>query len=219
MVVFVGCAADPGDLAKVLLASPSPTGDVDASQQATVDAGSRPGYGSPDATTSTTNDDSSVTTPPVEDSSVGTAPGEDTSVVTPPGNDATTPPVEDGGTEVVDTGPPDAGFTGAGCAPGALIVVIPKSDASTCGHSGNFMAGNGTLGPVCVEFQGSVPGGWNASNASGCSITVTGGGTTQMVTGTAAAGTNQPAMPAGPDGFVYWNLTAGCIDFASIQCF
>jgi hypothetical protein len=89
---------------------------------------------------------------------------------------------------------------------------------SKCGNSGNLGA-SGTLGAVCVELHASVPDGWNVSNAGpigaspGCTITLTGGGKTQM-----AMGNGQP-MPVGADGYVYWNLTAGCINYVAIACF
>jgi hypothetical protein len=108
-----------------------------------------------------------------------------------------------------------------GCAAGALVVALVAKAPCGSTPSGGF-APSATVGPltqaVCVTFMGSVPDGWNASNVSGCSVTVTGGGATQMITGTAAQG-NQPAMPAGTDGFVYWNFTAGCMNYGSVQCF
>jgi hypothetical protein len=39
-----------------------------------------------------------------------------------------------------------------------------------------------------------------------------------MLTGAQDMG-NQPAMAAGADGFVYWNFTAGCMNYGSVQCF
>jgi len=35
-----------------------------------------------------------------------------------------------------------------------------------------------------------------------------------------AAATNaQPPMTPGADGYVYWNLTAGCINYVSVYCY
>jgi hypothetical protein len=90
--------------------------------------------------------------------------------------------------------------------------------SGSCGNTGN-LATSGTLPAVCIQFKGSVPAHWAASNTTAaCSITVTGGGTTQMVTGAAAANP-QPPMAAGADGYVYWNLTAGCVNYSAIYCY
>jgi hypothetical protein len=99
-------------------------------------------------------------------------------------------------------------------------LVVPIVASGACGSTvGGFSPTYGHLTqPVCVTLKGSVPAGWNASNVADCNVTVTGGGATQTLTGVAAAG-NQPAMPAGSDGFVYWNFTAGCWNYGSVQCF
>ncbi|MGD0674854.1 MAG: hypothetical protein ABSC94_05510 [Polyangiaceae bacterium] len=142
----------------------------------------------------------------------GSGPSKDASAPA----DASTRPV-DGSVRPADGSAPPADASASGCTAGATVVVLQPS--GTCGGTGNIVNGNGSLGAVCVEFHGSVPNGWNASNATGCSITLTGGGKTQTVTGAVAGAANQPPMPAGPDGYVYWNLTPGCVDYAAIQCY
>jgi hypothetical protein len=86
---------------------------------------------------------------------------------------------------------------------------------TTCGGGGisNFNA----LGAVCVKFQGNITG-WNASNAQGRTITVT-GATTQTVTGSSGV-PNQPGLTAGPDGYVYWNFTptSSCCAYTGMSC-
>jgi hypothetical protein len=245
--ILGACAADPGDAAKPDQATVPVVPATDSGSPMTTDededgpsyaAGDGSAVTAPpsgddataplesDASTTGASDTSSgpeVSPMPTDDATPEDAPtaardtgaGPSDASTTPAGDgaspDAGTAPRQDAG----DAAPPPAD-AGAGCAPGAMVVVMMPS--GTCGNSGNILSGNGTLGTVCVEFHGSVPEGWNASNASGCSITLTGGGTRQTVTGSTAT-SNQPAMPAGANGYVYWNLTAGCVDYASIQCF
>jgi hypothetical protein len=68
---------------------------------------------------------------------------------------------------------------------------------------------------VCLENHGNVNG-WNASNAQGRTITVS-GATTQTVTGSGGV-PNQPGMTAGADGYVYWNFTAGTYSYTGMSC-
>jgi hypothetical protein len=141
--------------------------------------------------------------------STGTVTGSTGATGTTTGSTGTTGSGDDAGM--------DAGFTGTGCAPGAMVVMMTPS--GMCGTT-NSIGGSSqaTLGAVCVEFKGNIPQAWAGSNTTACNITVTGGGATQMVTG-AKALTAQPPMTAGPDGYVYWNLTAGCPSFAEIYCY
>ncbi len=242
--ILGACAADPGDAAKPVQASAPVVPAIDSGSPMTTDEDG-PSYAAGDGSAAPSGDDATaplesdasttgapdtssgpeVSTTPTDDATPEDAPTATQDAGAEP-SDASTTPARDGASapdartapaqDAGDATAPPPADAGPGCTPGATVVVLMPS--GPCGNSGNLMPGNGTLGAVCVEFHGSVPNGWNASNASGCSITLTGGGTPQTVTGSAAM-SNQPPMPAGANGYVYWNLTAGCIDYASIQCF
>jgi hypothetical protein len=147
--------------------------------------------------------------------STGTITGSTGSTGTVTGSAGTTGSTDDAGM--------DAGFTGTGCAPGAMVV--PMTPSSQCGSSPTITNTQGALGAICFTLKPTKMMNWAASNAGpvsgapGCSVTVTGGGTTQMVSGATASMTAQPPMTAGADGSVYWNLTAGCINYVSVYCY
>jgi len=197
-VYAAACAADAGDPSKIN--SGLTTGGAD---------GSIPGDDGAAVGDAASVDDS-TTYAPGDGPPTMTTPETST---TPPPEDSGTPPIEDSGAP--ETAPPmDAASApdvavGAGCAAGATVII------ATCGggSTGNF----GTLGAVCVQFQGNVNG-WNASNVQGRTITAT-GSTTQMVNGNSGVG-NQPGLSAGSDGNVYWNFSAttSCCSYASMSC-
>jgi hypothetical protein len=179
---------------------------------------------------------------PVISGEAGTPPGPDSSSSPPPGMDATAtadapslgdsptsfpdstspfeasplpegaPPV-DGSPPVdapasLDTGPVDTGPPPTGCAAGATIIAMTKT-----GASGNF----NVMGAVCVTYMGTVTG-WNASNVQGRTVTVV-GSTTQMPTITGDSIGNQPGLSPGADGYIYWNFSAGSVDYSSISTY
>jgi hypothetical protein len=73
-----------------------------------------------------------------------------------------------------------------------------------------------TTGPVCVTYMGGSITGWNASNVDGRGVTVV-GSTTQTLD--PIPNTNQPGEGAGPDGYIYWNFTAGTASYAAMSAF
>jgi hypothetical protein len=75
----------------------------------------------------------------------------------------------------------------------------------------------GTIGRVCVQFKGTVTGGWNASSTEGRSVTVT-GATTRTITNI-PEGVNEPAILPGADGYIYWNYTAGYFSYANMYAY
>jgi hypothetical protein len=81
------------------------------------------------------------------------------------------------------------------------------------GASGNF----NVLGAVCVTYMGAVTG-WNASNVQGRTVTVV-GSTTQMPAISGDSIGNQPGLSPGADGYIYWNFSAGTVDYSSISTF
>jgi hypothetical protein len=132
------------------------------------------------------------------------------------GVDAGMDAVADAGVEAapVDSGTPpveastEASVPPTGCAPGAVVIAL-----DALGNSGNF----GTLGAVCITFQGTVSG-WNASNVEGRTV-IAMGSTTQTPTITGDSLGNQPGIAPGADGFIYWNYTAGTVAFSSMSLF
>ncbi len=94
---------------------------------------------------------------------------------------------------------------GAGCATGATVIVMPAN-----GQSGNF----NTTGPVCVEIHGGVPTKWAVYNGAGRMVTAVGATTVGPEDATSASGN---AIAPGPDGFVYFNFTAGSNNYTSMS--
>jgi len=145
-------------------------------------------------------------------SGAGDAPLQDASPSV--GNDA--PGVVAESSTPQDTGAtmPDV-VVGAGCAAGAVVIVLMPAAGQFTANSGNF----DTAGPACVQLMGSVHQGWGLSNEQGRMLTLTSAaGTTGPVDATTYA--SLPAAPqAGPDGFVYWNFTAGMYDYTSLYVF
>jgi hypothetical protein len=123
--------------------------------------------------------------------------------------DAGQPPPED-----VSVDPPDAStmdvtmMVGTGCPSGAEVRDIPSSSK----NSGNFS----TTGPVCARYKGNVMG-WGVSNGQGRMVTVVGATTTGPLDATMVG--TAGAVDAGPDGFIYWILTAGSVNYVSVFVF
>ncbi len=97
-----------------------------------------------------------------------------------------------------------------GCASGATVISL-----GACGGTAPFS----TTGPVCVKVKASVVNGWNASNVQGRTVEAQGASTQGPVAPTAYGGIpNQPGLSAGPDGFVYFNFTAGQVSYSTMAC-
>jgi len=94
----------------------------------------------------------------------------------------------------------------SGCDAGYTVLTMSKLDRAVIFD---------TTGPVCITYKGDI-GGWTAANVSGRKVTVV-GSTTQTLN-TIATG-NQPGLKAGPDGYIYWNFTAGVDSYASLTAF
>jgi hypothetical protein len=97
-----------------------------------------------------------------------------------------------------------------------IITIMPPAGQYTA-NTGNFNAS----GPVCVQLMGSVHQGWGISNGQGRMVTVvSSAGSSGPVD---ASGTLVPPLPAAPqagsDGYVYWDFTAGSVDYTSLYIF
>jgi cytoskeletal protein RodZ len=153
------------------------------------------------------DDDAAVDVPitPVEDSSI--PPSDDSSE---PMQDTSSPPVDTGvptDTAAVDVPANNDAPPPTGCASGATVI------AMTALGNVNF----DTAGAVCITYMGNVDG-WNASNVQGRSVTVV-GSTTQSPAITGDNLPNQPGIMPGADGYVYWNYTAGQVNYSSMATF
>jgi hypothetical protein len=117
---------------------------------------------------------------------------------------------QDVGTTILDVG------VGAGCAAGAVVIVLMPS-ASQNANSGNF----NTAGPVCVELMGSVHQGWGLSNGQGRTLTLTSAAGTSAPIDASAYSSLPVAPQAGSDGFVYWNFSAddAGVNYTSVYIF
>jgi hypothetical protein len=139
-------------------------------------------------------------------------PGDDAGVTVPPVPDAGMPspppsPME-ASVDLPDAADPDGHDDGKGCPAGTEVRDI---DPPLPDNTGNF----GTTGPACARYFGDVTG-WGVSNGQGRMVTVVGATTVGPVdTSVAATG----PVSAGPDGFVYWILTAGDADFVSVYAY
>jgi hypothetical protein len=80
------------------------------------------------------------------------------------------------------------------------------------GNTGRFA----TLGLVCVVHRGSIAG-WGVTSGQGRLVTAYGATTVGPLDPTKVS--TLPALGAGPDGFIYWILTAGTSAFTSLFFF
>ena len=119
-----------------------------------------------------------------------------------------------------ETDPGDGGDGGeggtagtTGCIPGSTVITI----AGPNGQSGNF----NTPGAVCVQMKSGVAQNWGVSNGDGRMVSVTCSlGTSVAVTATGQPPNGAPQAPQpGPDGYVYWNFTAGSPSYTSMYTF
>jgi hypothetical protein len=144
----------------------------------------------------------------------------------PTGSDG--PATVDNGVTPVDSGPNDTGApppdvgappdvgVGAGCASGATVIVLMPQAGQSTANTMNF----GTAGAVCVELHGSVHQGWGVSNGQGRMLTlISATGTQGPIDASGSLSSLAPAPQAGADGFVYWNFTAGTVDYTSVYIF
>ncbi len=187
---LIACAADPGDAAKTGNGGGTTSPSVAPSSSSSSSAMLTQGYGSSLSTTTT----SSLSTPMSRSSSASMSLSGSSSASSSSASS--------------DAGP----SVGAGCAAGATVIMMTLS--GTNGQSGNFM----TTGAVCVQLMGSVHMAWGVSNCQGRSLTITGAttsGPTTLVGNDTASG----AIAAGPDGFVYFNFSAGANSFASLYVY
>jgi hypothetical protein len=72
-----------------------------------------------------------------------------------------------------------------------------------------------TTSAICVQTSDTVNG-WNASNVTGRTCTVNGTAVTIPAGGSLD---NQPAVPAGANGLVTWQWSAGAVSYASMSLF
>ena len=187
----VACAADAGDPLK-----------VEGGPVATMTGGPDEGLGGDESVASS---DASVADDPMV---VDMVVGSDAPAMT--GVESSAP--MDAGLVIPDVG------VGAGCAAGAVVIVLMPAAGAFTANSGNF----NTLGPVCVELSGSVHQGWGLSNGQGRMLTLTSGAGTSGPIDASGSITSLPAAPqAGSDGFVYWNFTADTdmVNYTSVYIF
>jgi PQQ-like domain len=97
----------------------------------------------------------------------------------------------------------------AGCATGATVL-----SPAACSSMPSF----NTTGAVCVKIKVATVNGWNASNVQGRTATAKGSTTQGPITPTNGSIPNQPGLSAGSDGFVYFNFTAGSVNYTSMAC-
>jgi hypothetical protein len=159
------------------------------------------------------------------------SPGADASVDEPstPPEDSSSPPSDDSSEPMEDTSSPlvETGVPADAAAVDISVDAPPNDDApppTGCASGATAIAitalGNvnfGTAGAVCITYMGSVDG-WNASNVQGRSVTVV-GSTTQSPAITGDNLPNQPGIVPGADGYVYWNYTAGQVNYSSMVTF
>jgi hypothetical protein len=119
----------------------------------------------------------------------------------------------DGGTDAGGDASADAASdatVASGCASGAKVISL-----SACGGTPPF----NTTGPVCVKVKASAVNGWNASNIQGRTVVAEGASTQGPVAPTNYGGVpDQPGLSAGPDGFVYFDFTAGQVSYSTMAC-
>ena len=97
----------------------------------------------------------------------------------------------------------------SGCASGSTIIAVTGCSS---------MPAFNTTGAVCVKVKVAVVNGWNASNVQGRTATATGSTTQGPITPTNGSIPNQPGLSAGSDGNVYFNFTAGSVNYTSMAC-
>jgi hypothetical protein len=130
----------------------------------------------------------------------------------PGGSDAGTDAAADAANDAATDGASDAASDGAassGCANGATVI-----SAAACSSMPSF----GTTGAVCVKVHVNTVNGWNASNVQGRTATAKGATTQGPITPTNGSIPNQPGLSAGSDGYVYFNFTAGQVNYSSMAC-
>jgi hypothetical protein len=125
------------------------------------------------------------------------------------GGDAGADAAADGAVDAAGDAPRDA-TASSGCAGGAEVF-----SASSCG---SLPSSFNTTGAVCVRVKVNTINGWNASNVQGRTATATGATSQGPITPTNGSIPNQPGLPAGSDGFVYFNFTAGQVTYSSMAC-
>jgi hypothetical protein len=102
-----------------------------------------------------------------------------------------------------------------GCADGATIIAVPTvNPLSGVSGSGSF----GTTGAVCVTYAATNIGigGWNVTSAQGRTVIVTGSTTQTPVIPSSGATSEQPGLLPGADGYIYWNYSAGDVDYTNM---
>jgi hypothetical protein len=96
------------------------------------------------------------------------------------------------------------------------VITLTLPTGQYTANTGNFM----TTAAVCVELQGSVHQGWGISNGQGHMVTVvSGAGSSGPIDASGSLSTLPTAPQAASDGFVYWNFTAGSVDYTSLYIF
>jgi PQQ-like domain len=115
----------------------------------------------------------------------------------------------DAGADAATDAGMDATTSGGGCASGAVVISV-----TSCSSLPSF----NTTNAVCVKTKVATINGWNASNVQGRTVTAKGATTQGPITPTNASIPNQPGLSAGSDGFVYFNFTAGSVNYTSMAC-
>ncbi len=146
------------------------------------------------------------------------APDDDGGVVVadagvgPPAPDAaddpatTVDPLADAIAAAPDRAPPPPA---PGCDPQAIVLDVMGTGSSK--NSGPV----GTAGPACVRYAGNVMG-WGVSNGQGRMVEVIGATTIGPFDATLPM---PSAMAPGPDGYIYWALTAGDVTYTSVYVY
>ncbi len=90
----------------------------------------------------------------------------------------------------------DANPATSGCAVGATIIPMFVRPSAVVFGTGNA---------VCFTYPGAVDG-WAPNDCNGRIVTVTGATTQTLIV---TNGADQPGMEPGPNGYIYWNFSAG----------
>jgi hypothetical protein len=117
-----------------------------------------------------------------------------------------------GGTDAGSDASSDAAADASGstgCASGATVF-----SETSCGSLPSF----NTTGAVCFKLKLSTIHGWNASNVQGRTATAKGSTTQGPITPTNGSIPNQPGLSPSSDGTVYFNFTAGSVNYSSMAC-
>jgi hypothetical protein len=124
------------------------------------------------------------------------------------GSDAGSDAATDASHDATTDSATDAGGS-TGCASGATVI-----SPTSCSSLPSF----NTTGAVCVRLKLNTVNGWNASNVQGRTVTAKGATTQGPITPTNGSIPNQPGLSAGSDGYVYFNFTAGAVNYTSMAC-